>query len=381
MTFKTFDSRGLANPFDLNLARAYAAPEAFCPRPELAELLKRAMAGQLWTLIVGDRRMGKSSYIIAASVQAGCPILHVDLMGVGSEGEVTERFRWAWKFYLQQETRGFFAGIKPEMSAKIPGTRVEVKLSGESSSRDPVSWGEVIADFDRRAIKKNAILFIDEFQDVAALPDEGRKMTRSLRAALQMTRHITPVLAGSSNHLLAPLFATSAAAFFKAIRLQNSLQPFTEERFGKWAGDIFHAQRRKIEDSALTRLFELTGGVTEDLVATCAEIWVQESDRRSITPADVEFGWRSVVANAAPLFLPKVSLLPALQARFLRYVARHPHTQPFAAETLNALGQKSGTMHKALKRLLELELLHVEERDGRKRVWINDPRLAFYLQT
>jgi hypothetical protein len=222
------------NPFDLNLSRAYSAPEAFCSRPDLVEVLKRAVAGQLWTLIVGDRRMGKSSAAIAGCVHAGWPILHVDLMGISSDADILERFRWAWAFFLQQQARGFFAKLKPEVSATIPGTGVAVKLSTKDSHKqEPSSWGDVIVAFDQRTLGKNAVLFIDEFQDIALLPDEGRRATRSLRAALQMTRHITPVLAGSSAHLLAPLFATSGAAFFKGIRLQHSLQPFARAHLGQ----------------------------------------------------------------------------------------------------------------------------------------------------
>jgi hypothetical protein len=371
------------NPFDLNLARAYSAPAAFCPRPQLGALLARAVTGQLWTLIVGDRRMGKSSAVIAAAVRAKWPILHVDLMGIRSELEITERFRWAWRFFVQQQGRGFFDDLKPEISAKVPGTGVKVKLAGDrsDSAADPSSWGDVIAAFDRRVAKKKALLFIDEFQDLALLPDEGKIMTRSLRAALQMARRITPVFAGSSNHLLAPLFATSAAAFFKAIRLQYSLEPFGAAEFGAWANEIFRRQRRGLEPAALTRLFEVTEGVTEDLVASCAEIWVQQSRRRPITPADIEFGWRNVVANATTLFLPKVSALPASQARLLRYIARNPTAQPFAEQTLRELGEKSGPVHKALQRLIDLELVRQSERDGRKRIAVHDPRLAFYLRT
>jgi len=371
------------NPFDLNLARAYRALGAFCPRPELTALLARSVAGQLWTLIVGDRRMGKSSSVVAVAVAAKWPILHVDLMGISSEADISERFRWAWHLFLQHDAQGFFGGLKPELSATIPGTAVGVKLTHDKRSAPavPVSWGDVILAFDRRMSKGQGILFVDEFQDLGLLPDEGKRITRSLRAALQMARHITPVLAGSSNHMLAPLFATSAAAFFKAIRVQYAFEPFDRERFGEWANGIFGSQKRSLEPTALARLFELTEGVTEDLVACCAEVWLQESKQRPITPADIEFGWRSVVANATALFLPKVSALPASQARLLRYVARNPRSQPFVEQTLRDLGDKSGTVHKAITRLLELELLRQDERDGRKRVWVHDPRLAFYLRT
>ena len=130
------------NPFDLNLSRAYNTPDAFCPRPDLEALLSRSAAGWVWTLIDGDRRMGKSSAVIADSVRRKRPVLHVDLLGINSETEVTERFLWAWRFFNQQASGGFWKGVKPEMS--------------------PKSWAEVILAFDHEIAKTGGLLFIDE---------------------------------------------------------------------------------------------------------------------------------------------------------------------------------------------------------------------------
>ena len=367
------------NPFDLNPARAYSTPEAFCPRPDLSAILARAAAGRLWTLIAGERRMGKSSAIIADCVRARRRILQVDLMGVTSAEDINERFRWAWAVFQQQDSGGIFSGLSPEISAAIPGTGVEVKLGGPGNE-PPLAWGDIIMAYDKRTAKAGGLLFLDEFQDLSALPDQGQKATRSLRAALQMTKHTTLVLAGSSPHLLSTFFATSAAAFFKGVRLQHRVEPLEQGRFRQWAGQIFSQQQRTIEPAALARLYELTGGITEDLVATCAEIWVPEIKGRSVTPADVESAWRLVVSNASQFFLPHLSSLSALQSQLLRHLARNPGVQPFSDATLRALGSANSAVHKALARLHELELVRIEENAGRKRVWIHDPRLAFYLR-
>ena len=101
----------------------------------------------------------------------------------------------------------------------------------------------------------------------------------------------------------------------------------------------------------------------------------------SITPADVESAWRLVVSNATQLFLPHLTSLSALQAQLLRHLARNPGVQPFSDTTLRAVGAANSAVHKALARLHELELVRIEENAGRKRVWIHDPRLAFYLRT
>lgn len=368
------------NPFDLNPARAYSTPEAFCPRPDLSALLSRAVTGRLWTLIEGERRMGKSSAIIADCVRVKRRILHVDLMGVTTTEDINERFRWAWSLFLQQDSTGIFGGLTPEISATVPGTGVEVRLGGQHPEA-PLTWGDIIMAFDKRAKKSGGLLFLDEFQDLAQLEDKGVKATRSLRAALQMTKHTTLVLAGSSQHLLSKFFATSAAAFFKGMRLQHHLGPLERAHFANWAGGIFARQKRALEPQALQRLYELTEGITEDLVATCAEIWVHESQDRPVAPADVDVAWRLVVSNASQFFLPQLSTLSALQAQLLRHLARNPGVQPFSDPTLRALGAANSAVHKALGRLSELELVRTEENGGRKRVWIHDPRLAFYLRT
>jgi hypothetical protein len=367
------------NPFDLTLSRAYSNPDEFCPRPECAQLLTRAAAGRLWTLIDGERRLGKSSTVIVSCVQAGRPILHVDLMGVGGEDDVDERFRWAWKFFCQQDTLRFFGGAKAEVSAGIPYTPVGVKL-GTRQEEEPDNMGTVIAAFDRRSAKRGPVLFVDELQDLLQLPRKGPALARSLRATLQMARHLTPVFAGSSQHLLAPLFDTSASPFFKAIRLTHHLGPLDRATFMAWAAAIFAHQERKLEGLAVDRLFEMTFGVTEDIVAACAEIWVQGIKGRPVAPADVEIAWRCVVGNAAPLFLPRISGLGTLQSRLLRFIARNPDAQPFAEGTLRELGENSGLVHKALKRLLELDLIRERTLDRGRRVWVHDPRLAFYLR-
>ena len=368
------------NPFDLNPARAYSTPEAFCPRPDLSALLTRATAGRLWTLIEGERRMGKSSAIISDCVRRKRRILHVDLMGVTVMEDVNERFRWAWIMFVQQDAGGIFGHLSPEISATIPGTGVEVKLGGQAGEA-PATWGDIIMAFDKRAGKTGGLLFLDEFQDLSHLPDKGVKATRSLRAALQMTKHTTLVLAGSSQHLLSRFFATSAAAFFKGMRLQHRVEPLQKEQFAKWAGEIFAQQKRPIEPQALVRLYEVADGITEDLVAASAEIWALETPNRPVTPADVEAAWRLVVSNASQFFLPQLSSLSALQAQLLRHLARNPGIQPFSDVTLRALGAATSAVHKALARLNELELVRVEDSGGRKRVWIHDPRLAFYLRT
>lgn len=366
------------NPFDLNLARAYSAAESFCPRKDVSDLLHRAYSSKLWTLITGDRRLGKSTSVIVTCVQAGWAILHVDLMGVGTVEEVTERFRWSWLMFQQQESRGLFGGVKGEVSAKVPGTNIGVKLASESQP-EPKTWGDVIAAFDQRIARRGGgVLFIDELQDVLDLPRKGA-VARSLRASLQMARNLTPVLAGSSQHLLAPLFDTAAAPFFKSMRLNLKFEAIEKGAFIAWIARIFRGQERELEVSATDRLFELTNGVTEDLVATCAEVWAQAAPKRPVSPADAEVAWRLVVNNAAHLFLPKISNLSSSQSLLLRYVARNPRCQPFSEVTVKEIGEPKGSIQRALDRLLDLELVHMETRDRSRRVWVHDPRVAFYL--
>ncbi len=366
------------NPFDLNLARAYSAPGAFCPRPDVTEILRRAHAAKLWTLLDADRRIGKSSSAIVNSVQAGWPILHVDLMGVMTEQSVDEAFRWGWDVFRQHDSLGFFSNIKPEISAKVPLIPVTVKMAAEATPA-PTNWGDVIMHFDRRSRENGGILFIDELQDLRNLSNNGSTTARKLRARLQTCRHLTPVLAGSSQSLLSPIFATAASPFYKSIRIQKHIGPLDQDIFNRWVDSIFAQQSRSFERAAVERLYQLTDGVTEDIVAACAELWIQDARGRAITPSDVEITWRNVVANAVSLFVPAIASLSPAQARLIRYIARNPHIQPFAAQTLRDLKESRSTVDRALRKLLELQLVREKATDGRKRVWVHDARVAYYL--
>ena len=367
------------NPFDLNLARAFSAPSSFCPRPDIAAGLDRSFAGKLLTLVDGERRVGKSAGIIASSIMAGRPILHIDLMSVTSEEGVNDAFRWGWNCFRQHESQRFFSGAKAEISAKVPLTPITVKLSGAGKAT-PESWGDVIQAFDQRCALHGGILFIDEFQALRDLPKSGASTTQRLWARLQTSRHLTPVLASSSQALLSPMFATASAPFYKSVRLQLHVGPLDKAAFTEWAGGVFRGQARELETEAVNRLYNVTEGVTEDMIATCAELWNQCVNDRPVAPADIEVSWRNVVANAVSLFLPWISSLPPAQARLLRYISRNPNTQPFSATTLKDIGFNRSTVHGSLARLVEKSLVRERETDGRKRVWVQDARIAFYLR-
>jgi hypothetical protein len=181
-------STATTNPFDLNLSRAFSAPEAFFPRPELREVIDRAAPARLWTLVEGARRMGKSSAVIAICAQARLPLLHIDLMGVTSSDDVAERFRWGRHFFAEQGSRSVFRGIKPELSAKIPGIGIGVKISGEKKA-GPGSAGEVLMEFDKAAGKGGGVLFLDEIQDLARLPESGERQAQPSRRLANDASH------------------------------------------------------------------------------------------------------------------------------------------------------------------------------------------------
>lgn len=229
------------NPFDLNPARAYSNPDAFCPRPDLSALLARAAAGRLWTLIVGERRMGKSSAIIADCVRARRRILHVDLVGVTATEDINERFRWAWTVFRQQEASGIFGGLTAELAASIPVTGVEMKLTGQHAET-PQNWGDVIMAFDKRAKKSGGLLFWMSFRTTPSGGQRPEGDPQSPRGPANGQAHRARARRFIPAFAL-PLFRTSAAAFFKGIRLQHQLGALAKDQFVQWAGDNFKQQQ------------------------------------------------------------------------------------------------------------------------------------------
>ena len=142
-------------------------------------------------------------------------------------------------------------------SSRSPSSRASRIATRSASSTTRSALPQRIADEDG----KHAILFIDEFQEVAnprkpyGDPDA---VTKRMRAIFQRSPDVSFLFAGSYEHVLRGLFGQARQAFGSSAR-STSFARSERTRGGRLARAL-RRRRCTVDAEALDRLLELGGG-------------------------------------------------------------------------------------------------------------------------
>ena len=186
-------------------------------------------------IVAGPRRTGKTSVCEAALTRArgrGAYTAAIDLFRISSSAELAEAMAVATlsnrgairKLLHKARNAGRAALSAAQASAALTltgelGEGVELALTPGLAAQDPDGALDLALALPERvavADRKRMILFIDEFQEVAAArrpygdPDS---VTKRMRAVFQRSTGVSYLFAGSIEHLMRDLFAPSKRAF------------------------------------------------------------------------------------------------------------------------------------------------------------------------
>lgn len=200
------------------------------------------------TVLISPRRWGKSSLIRQVALdmarEKNVRFAFVDLFHVRSEREFLERTTEAVIKALGRtmterinDVKTFIRGLVPEVSfGPDPRTEFSLKLNlpeGTRSVHDLLDLPERMA----KAKGVRLVLCIDEFQNIAMLPDPVG-FQKMLRASWQHHEAVCHVIYGSKRHMMMDLFNKQSMPFFRfgdvmfldKIRREDWV-PFIQARF------------------------------------------------------------------------------------------------------------------------------------------------------
>jgi AAA+ ATPase superfamily predicted ATPase len=177
------------------------------------------------TVLISPRRWGKSSLIRQVALdmarEKNVRFAFVDLFHVRSEREFLERTTEAVIKALGRtmterinDVKTFIRGLVPEVSfGPDPRTEFSLKLNlpeGTRTLHDLLDLPERMA----KAKGVRLVLCIDEFQNIAMLPDPVG-FQKALRASWQHHKAVCHVIYGSKRHLMMDLFNKQSMPFFR----------------------------------------------------------------------------------------------------------------------------------------------------------------------
>ena len=256
------------NPFTFG---ALALDESFTNREaELRELGRDLRNGQD-VLVYAPRRYGKSSLVLRAAqraIRGGVLVGYCDLMRTPTKERLAAAL--AKTIYSDLETAAgqaleratrLFRGLRitPTMEVDpIDGSLRFVFHAGRRRAAidDTIEAllmlpGQIAAERGRRA----ALVF-DEFQEIVTI---DRHYPNLMRAVFQEQPEVAHVYLGSKRHILERIFDDANEPFWRSAK-RLEIGPIPAAEFGGFLRRRFEGTEKAIDDDALARLLEASGG-------------------------------------------------------------------------------------------------------------------------
>ncbi len=376
-------------PTDLPLPAAQLIGRA----EDVRELSTSLMAG-LNIVVAGPRRTGKTSVCEAAlarAKRAGNYTVAIDLFRIPNAAQLAEtlvaatianrprlhrlvhRAREAGRLVADAAGTTVVLRAQDELGAEL-----EIAFKPGLADRDPDRYLDYALALPQRIAEtdgKHAIVFIDEFQEVANPRKpygDTDSVTKRMRAIFQRSPDVSFLFAGSYEHLLRGLFGQARQAFgsFGSI---YELRPIPAEAWRDGIVARLRADSCTIDPEALERLLELGGGHPRATMLIAQKTHLQSIlvGTHRIDATLVEQGLRSALLGDRATLEQTVEQI-RLGHRHALLIARRI-----------ALGEspyrelKSVEAFRALKSLQQGGLI---VSDGPRRWRILDPLLARYLR-
>jgi hypothetical protein len=197
----------------------------FVDREDLRRHLATNFRSGVSTVLISPRRWGKSSLVKQVSVDMAkerkVHFAWIDLFHVRTEDEFLERlaeavFKAVGKTMEERmaDVKAFLRGVVPQIGFGLdPQSEFTLKFTwpeGKRNMKDILDLPERMA----KAKKLRLVVCIDEFQNIAQLPDP-KGFQKVLRASWQHHQNVCYAIYGSKRHMMMDLFRKQSMPFFR----------------------------------------------------------------------------------------------------------------------------------------------------------------------
>lgn len=289
---------------------------AFCPRPTLEAKVQSAAdtCGRL--VLLGDRRMGKSSLVEHTLDTPERVFVSIDLRGLVSIEDFIDRL--LLKLEIALSAHKAFARHLPGAlkDALVHLSEVKLSLHGvvELTAKPKAKASTVIRaleTLERASRWRSLVVFFDEFQEIAeSLPErDAQHLLGVLRAEIQRHERISYLFAGSARSTMLELFTAERSHFYQTAA-PLEVGPIPHEDMGEFLIRQFARGGRKLTTETLQAIFALAGESPNDQQQLAYHLWTQSTPgplelkdlQRAVGILMAEVGRRAelILAEATP---------------------------------------------------------------------------------
>ena len=352
------------NPFTI---KGYTGPELFCDRVSETGKLVRNMKNSANTLLISNRRMGKTGLILHTFYQLNkqdqIPCLYVDIFATKNLADFTNQLASAMldafpeKNSLGRKALKWLKSLSPVISYDSLTGIPQVSLAYTQPEQTENSLSGIFRFLEQ--MNTPIVIAFDEFQQILQYPEKNTEAL--LRTHIQHLHNLHFIFSGSSKHMLTNIFADSRRPFFASTSI-ISLTEIDKKEYSKFIEINFKKYKRRITDEAINYLLDWSMQHTYYTQYVCNHIFAENS--KEIAIENVRKTCIEILLEQEPIFYQYRQMLTPIQWNILNGIAReHKVYQPNSKVFLQKY--KLGTpanMKRAIDSLTRNEML-LNDRD------------------
>ncbi len=347
------------NPF---LLKGYISPELFCDRVTETNSLIRNLQNSANTLLISNRRMGKTGLILHTfwqiNAQEKTPCLYIDVFATKNLSDFTNQLASAMleafpeKNSMGRKVMNWIKSLSPVISYDSLSGLPEVSIAYSRPEQTENTLLGILKFLDK--MNMPIIIAFDEFQQILHYPEKN--IEALLRTHIQHLHNLRFIFSGSSKHLLTDMFADSRRLFFASTSMV-ALSEIEQSEYSVFIEQTFAKHHKNIAPEAIDWLLQWTGRHTYYVQYTCNRIYA--GGNKAITLSIARQTASDILLEHEAIFYQYRQMLTALQWQVLSAVAREqkvysPGSKDFVQKY--QLGSASA-VQRAIESLTENEML------------------------
>lgn len=334
----------------------------YCPRPFLERELAKFVASGQNVVIVGERRMGKTS-LLHQTVRGmkGWKLIYIDLLHIHTVEDFCRRVvsavrEFQTKASMFEKALRLLPRLRPVLNYDPVGGDFSYSFDVKEVQK-PEAVEEVVEMLAALARKKKVVIAFDEFQSILDLPD-CQSVLALLRSRIQFQHDIPYVFTGSVRHQMTDLFDNPDSAFYKSA-LTLCVGAIERADFERFLKSRFNDVKRRLSPDLLSAVLEEVDDIPGDAQELCEALCDSTEENATIKKSDIPAALKIVFAREGDKFEGFCSRLSPIQFKLILAIAQYGGCNLQSGEFLRLSGiSNAASIRRALSRLEELRYIY-----------------------
>ena len=236
------------------------------------------------------------------------------------------------------------------------GTQLTVSPSPQSTPENVVDTLRLI---EKRCKATNSVLFIDEFQDLTALP-KHESFIAQIRSEIQRWNDTAIIFAGSDRDKMKALFTDPDSPFYQSATVLI-IERLEEKVFKRYIQRRFEKTGKTIQPECIDQALTITNQLPNSAQKLLHFLWSKTSDKGLADANTLESALNLTIRAEQDEFERALGNLTLMQGSALKTAAKLGGENTTGADFLEAAQIRNPTSAaKALLRCVQLKILQKE---------------------